>query len=166
MNFSTAKLEAFVSTNGRYFKNHSNKFKVDTSADDVDYLIPYCHYILAIPKGLVDIDDTLDEARNTEHWLIEQISQCSETLEYVSMKPLYETSRTKVCVFTNSAGKEIWINSSFFTDFINGMFNRNTGKFADDITFIGSDDESPVVAWHNDDLIGLFLPIINVPIGA
>lgn len=160
MEFSVKKLQDHVGANGKYAK-HIHMYDVD-SDEDTDYLAVARHYILCIPKKTITLNPEINNVKLVAA-IINMANGATQDLKFydeVVVDEYLGKKRTQL-MFVNEEGEKIYVNPSFFTDFINGAYSKQKKAFADGITFTGSRYNEPVCMWNGEDLVGAFLPIVK-----
>lgn len=156
MEISIKKLKEYVGVNGKYVKNHGNLFNVDRHNPEEDYVIVNGNYVIVVDKNAIQYDSTIKEVSVMKR--MEEDAEQAHDVKYLETKYL-ENRKITVCIF-GTEENEIWINATFFKEFINKAFNKEKG-FAKGITFTGTDKKNPVMMWYDDELAGYFLPIYH-----
>ena len=160
MEISIKKLKEFIGVNGKYVKNHYNLNYLDRNNPEEDYVCINQHYILVLDKNAIQYDSKIKEINVMNR--LEKEADMAKDIEYLGLRYLDEKQKKAVCRFGIKGceeSEEVWINKTFFTEFINKAFSPTKG-FADGITFTGSDSKHTIFMWNEDEeLVGAFLPI-------
>ena len=163
MEVSVKKLEKYVGYGGEYI-DHCNKFHVDNkSSDDTDYLCVMGYYVIAIPKNKIRFGDALVTCQQLklEDKIIDAAEDAEYELEYGGLESDFNNTKKVACRFKNPKGEDIYVNRTFFTEFMNRAFSA-TGGFAKGVTFTGSNNRSPVLMWDaEENLVGMFMPMVK-----
>lgn len=157
MEVSIKKLQEHIGAKGKYAKYISH-YTMD-SDEDTDYIAICSCYIICIPKDTITINPDI-VTLNLVDTINKMVEGATQELTYHSLIENKWIHPKKQLMFVNEEGEKIYVNKSFFTDFLNGAYSETKG-FADGITFTGKSFNTPICMWNGDDLVGAFLPIIH-----
>ena len=131
---------------------------VDNDYDDVMYVTINGYYVFEAPKDL-----QLPSYEDGYHFrIVHGIQRRVEDMARDSHDFTFKEFKThvgkKVAVFTDGE-QEVYVNVKFFKAFHNGVLTKD--GFAKNITFTGNRMNTPLFAWQDNDLVGMYCPIMH-----